>query len=299
MQVVHGTVYVALIAALDGEIAVNGGDEGENGARLANLSSGTLSGGTYRVVDTGSGATLQLNSAPITTNAATVILSGLNAQFPQINSLTQNNGTLVLNDGATRTFAGTAGASARSDQPNATFPNAGTIIIGNNSSLNINGDFAQGSNGRLEVVISSANQPIALNVSGTAALAGRLDVKLANGYTPPAGATFPILNAASVTGGICSGHRRECHLWAERRQRPADGNTNALRTTSAVSRKTHGNAGTFDVLLPGVECRAGGGNHTLVFTFSNTIASGSASVIGGTASLTDAPTINGNTMTSI
>jgi len=56
--------------------------------------------------------------------------------------------------------------------------------------------------------------------------------------------------------------------------------------TSVVSRKTHGSAGDFDILLncpacagpssaPGIECRSGGtnGNYTMVFTFNNSITS--------------------------
>jgi hypothetical protein len=63
--------------------------------------------------------------------------------------------------------------------------------------------------------------------------------------------------------------------------------------TTAVSRKTHGSAGTFDIGLPltgptGIECRSGGtqGNFTMVFTFATPLASvGSASVTGGTGSI--------------
>ena len=71
---------------------------------------------------------------------------------------------------------------------------------------------------------------------------------------------------------------------------------------SAVSRKTHGTAGTFDVNLPlvgepGVECRSGGGNYTLVFTFSRNPVSGNASVTAGTGSVAGSPTFSGATMT--
>ncbi|MEO5720579.1 MAG: choice-of-anchor Q domain-containing protein [Chthoniobacterales bacterium] len=72
----------------------------------------------------------------------------------------------------------------------------------------------------------------------------------------------------------------------------------------AVSRKTHGMAGTFDINLPfsspfGVECRSGGPNnsHALVFTFNNPVVSGSASVITGTGSVSGSPVFAGNTMT--
>ena len=258
-----------------------------------NAATQTLTGGTYFA----NGGTLNLNIGSVVTNAATVILSGTTAQFSPINSMTQNNGMFVLNNGATRTFAGAAGAAARGDQPSATFPNAGTMIIGNNSRLNINGDFAQGSNGKLEVVISSDTQPAALNVSGTAALAGQLEVKLAAGYTPPAGATFPILSAANVTGGFVQVTGATVSYGPNGVSVQPTGNTNALQMTNAVSRKVHGSAGTFDVPLPGVECRSSNGNHTVVFTFSNAIASGTASITGGTAAMTESAAIDGNTVT--
>ena len=85
----------------------------------------------------------------------------------------------------------------------------------------------------------------------------------------------------------------------------AYGNASTLQLTAAASRKTHGTqagAGTFDVNLPltgepGVECRTTGldGNHTLVFTFSNNIVSGSASVTDGTGSA-GTPTFADKTM---
>ena len=72
--------------------------------------------------------------------------------------------------------------------------------------------------------------------------------------------------------------------------------------TTAVSRKTHGTAGDFDILLPltgepGVECRSTGGTHTLIFTFSNNVVSGNASVTTGTGSVSGSPTFVSNTMT--
>ncbi len=78
--------------------------------------------------------------------------------------------------------------------------------------------------------------------------------------------------------------------------------TPALHLTSAVSRKTHGAAGDFDVNLPlggtpGVECRTGASGHTLVFTFTNAMISGTASVTGGVGSVSGSPVISGNTMT--
>jgi hypothetical protein len=76
----------------------------------------------------------------------------------------------------------------------------------------------------------------------------------------------------------------------------------ALQLNSAVSRKTHVGVADFDVDLPlagppGVECRTGASGHKLVFTFTNNIVSGNASVTGGVGSLSGSPTFAGNTMT--
>src|SRR5205085_12662170 len=73
---------------------------------------------------------------------------------------------------------------------------------------------------------------------------------------------------------------------------------------SAVSRKLHTGVGTFDVPLPltgaaGIESRIGAtpGNHTLVFTFSNGVASGTASLTSGAGTVSGTPAFTGNTMT--
>lgn len=85
-------------------------------------------------------------------------------------------------------------------------------------------------------------------------------------------------------------------------QAPAPDPCNPLAITSVVSRKTHGTAGDFDINLPlsgdpGVECRNTGGNHTFVFTFTNNVVSGNASVTAGTGNVSGSPAFSGNTMT--
>jgi hypothetical protein len=57
----------------------------------------------------------------------------------------------------------------------------------------------------------------------------------------------------------------------------------------------------FDINLPligepGVECRSGAAGHTLVFTFTNSVVSGSASVTAGVGTA-GAASFSGNTMT--
>ncbi|HMJ07067.1 MAG TPA: VCBS repeat-containing protein, partial [Chthoniobacterales bacterium] len=76
-----------------------------------------------------------------------------------------------------------------------------------------------------------------------------------------------------------------------------------LSPTGAVSRKTHGAAGAFDIALPlagaaGIECRSGGAtnDHTLVLTFgSNVSVAGAvqAEVVSGTAMIGNAGRSNG------
>jgi hypothetical protein len=67
-----------------------------------------------------------------------------------------------------------------------------------------------------------------------------------------------------------------------------------MQLVSVVSRKTHGNSGTFDIDLPetgapGIECRSGGpgGSYMLVFTFTNTVSVQGASVTSGSGSVTN------------
>ena len=70
---------------------------------------------------------------------------------------------------------------------------------------------------------------------------------------------------------------------------------------SAVSRKTHGAAGVFDVDLPlngspGIECRSGAAGHSLIFTFSNMVVSGNAA-LSGAADMAGQPIFDDRTMT--
>jgi hypothetical protein len=85
-------------------------------------------------------------------------------------------------------------------------------------------------------------------------------------------------------------------------QAPMADPCNPLQLMSIVSRKTHGAAGDFDVDLPltgnaGVECRSTGGDHTFVFTFTNDVVSGNASVTSGTGTVSGSPIFSDNTMT--
>ncbi len=76
----------------------------------------------------------------------------------------------------------------------------------------------------------------------------------------------------------------------------------SMQLTGAVSRKTHGSAGAFDIPLtfngpPAVECRSSGGAHSLVFTFNRNLVDGHAGMVNGTASIAGKPAYTGNTLT--
>ena len=71
-------------------------------------------------------------------------------------------------------------------------------------------------------------------------------------------------------------------------QSASDGNDHV----TAVSRKTHGTAGTFDVDLPltgahGVECRSGGpqGNHQIIITFPSSVTASNPRITAGNATV--------------
>ncbi len=70
---------------------------------------------------------------------------------------------------------------------------------------------------------------------------------------------------------------------------------------TAVSRKTHGGAGTFDINLPlfgnvGIECRNSAGAHTIVVTFATSVTVGGATVTSGTG-VAGSPSVSGSQVT--
>jgi RHS repeat-associated protein len=81
-------------------------------------------------------------------------------------------------------------------------------------------------------------------------------------------------------------------------------NNRAVQAVSAVSRMTHGSAGTFDVPLPlvgspGIECRSTGGNFQIVVTFPTGVSYSGATVTMGTASISSISSSSDNTQITI
>jgi fibronectin-binding autotransporter adhesin len=88
---------------------------------LTNLSSGTLTGGSYAVYAKSS---LNFGTASIITNTANVLLSGSGATFTALNSLTTNSGTLAIAGGSN--FA-----------PTNALTNTGALTIGAGGTLTV------------------------------------------------------------------------------------------------------------------------------------------------------------------
>ncbi len=182
-------------------LSVSGGTNFTN----FNSTSQTLTGGTYTVTDQGNGATLDFNGRNVLVNAATVTLSGANANFGAINGLTTNAGTLALLD------------LIQFSTP-AALTDTGTITLDAGSTFHVGGAYtASGSKATLAVVIGGtasqgATSPGILQVNGAAALAGKLMLSFSPGATlPKATDTLTIVSATSpITGSfanVASGKR--------------------------------------------------------------------------------------------
>ncbi len=83
--------------------------------------------------------------------------------------------------------------------------NAGTVAPGDTfGTLTIQGNYTQTAAGVLLVQMGGANQYGQLAVTGSAALAGTLEVALVDNYVPAIGTRFQILTFADYTGGFAT-----------------------------------------------------------------------------------------------
>ena len=121
---------------------------------LTNFAGTTLTGGTYNVISTNTAATstLSFGGGTITTNAASVTLSGASTVFTEINSLATNTGSFAVANG--RNFT-TAGALA----------NSGTLVAAGGSVLTVPGGLTQTSTGTLTGAGTFAS-PVKFMLSG-------------------------------------------------------------------------------------------------------------------------------------
>jgi RHS repeat-associated protein len=110
-----------------------------------------------------------------------------------------------------------------------------------------------------------------------------------------------IRSLANENGTILSTIDYDSYGGISRAPVPSNANPEGPVITSAVSRKTHGSAGTFDVNLPlsgapGIEMRAGYGTYTLELTFDRGVSSGTATIASGVGTV-GTPIFSENTAT--
>jgi len=141
---------------------------------------------------------------------------------------------------------------------------------------------------------SISSDPLFVNPNGTATTVN-LHI---NGGSPAIGAGTPVtVTAASPLTGITN----DFDNWTRSVTTPTIGAVElavAPALQSAVSRLTHGGAGTFDkslsLMTRSIEPRNGSGNFKIVLTFNSPVNAGTASVNAGSVGST---TFSGNTMT--
>jgi hypothetical protein len=152
---------------------------------------------------TGPGAALDFGSGDFS-NAGTVaigngaIVSVGTADYTQSGGSTTVDGTLVAAnvnlDGGSLSGTGTIQANV---------VNAALIVPGDPfGTLTVQGNYTQTATGVLLIQIAGPNQYGQLAVTGSATLAGTLQVSLLDNYVPTIGASFQILTFANYTGGF-------------------------------------------------------------------------------------------------
>ena len=135
-----------------------------------------------------------MNGASITTNSASIILSGSTSQFPALAPVAINNGMLQL----------LAGRSFTAASP---FQNFGTLSEGSGVEAFSAPQFSQGSLATLGLELDGSPSSHAFDqviISGNANLNGILSVSIGNGYQPQVGDIFEVLSAGSVAGQFSS-----------------------------------------------------------------------------------------------
>jgi len=260
-----------------------------------------------------------------TVNSGTLLLSNTAGFATGTGGVTVNTGGRLLGgiNGGTTFFSNVGGNQVDINSGGIISP--GSIPTGGGV-MHIAGTQTVATGGYTSTVNVKAGATFHVNLTGTTtfsqvSLTGTMDVtgstlEVHPTFEPIIASTFLIVSndgADAITGTFAQGTT----VTADNGQQfmitynGGDGNDVVLTTltavptfslTSAVSRKTHGAAGDFDVNLPltgspGVECRSTAGNHTLVFTFSNDVVSGNASVTTGTGNVSGTPTFAANTMT--
>ena len=173
----------------------------------SNSYAGALSGAAgFTKIGTGTQTLTGANtfSGPTTVSAGTLVLSGTGS--------ISNSQTLTVAAGATLNVAAVTGGFAIGSGQ--TLKGAGTVTgavtsngqvspgASGTGTLTLSNNYTQNSGGTLNFAPHTATATPALIVTGTATLAGTLNVSLANGYVPTLNDTLVILQAGTLSGSF-------------------------------------------------------------------------------------------------
>lgn len=183
-------IYVNQTFTNTGTIEADSGTIDLEASSVTQINGSTLTGGTWNALN---GATIELPSGTdITSNAATITLSGSDASIAGVSGLGSNSGSLTLENDAT--LPASSGLTS-----------SGSITLGAGSTLNIDGDYTQTSSATLQMEIGgspASGQFGQIAATGSAILAGTLGLSVVNDYGPVAGDAYSLLNYASETGSF-------------------------------------------------------------------------------------------------
>ena len=284
----------AMTATLTGSIVFSGNATGDMasvkvfGNSNLDISAHTAPGVTVGSIEGDGSVSLGANRLTVGSNNIDTTFSG------QIKSST-GGGSLG------KTGTGTLVLANSNTYASGTTIDQGTLRAAHDGALGVgaqNGSFVSiGPNGILTLDSGATNNYISdrasliivtgstvnLNYSGAP---DRLRSLIVDGIAQPVG----------IYGGPASGAPNQLPQFT--------GTGTIIAPTKAVSRKVHGNAGSFDVDLPlagpaGIECRSGGptNDHQIVITFFNNVTFGNAAVIYGTGSVASTSGSGTNTAT--
>jgi hypothetical protein len=159
---------------------------------------GTLTGGVWRATQ---GANLNFGSNTILRNNARIELGGVGGTPNDLSSLSENLGTLELQDGRDITILG-------SQQQPTLFTNSGTIRLGAGSRLSIGSSsrgaaFTQTGTGTVNFDLGGENVNTeygSMRVFGTATLDGTVQAQYVNNFQRQCGQLFQVIDANNRVG---------------------------------------------------------------------------------------------------
>jgi hypothetical protein len=177
------------------------------GSCMAGVTAGTQINNQGRIIKEGSG-TFKVWTGIAFASSGTLDVSGgtllFDAAFVQTagETLLRNSSTLDRSPSASSDFIFAGGALRGTGTVRFTVQNSGAVVapIG---LLSINGSYAQGSHGALQIDIGGLTpntQYAVFSVSGSAALNGRLILSTTNGFLPAAGDVFNVMTYGSRSG---------------------------------------------------------------------------------------------------